>query len=143
MNPGFVTASSSRAAHETIAFLSAPLRALPVRPCGLEGTATLGSPAVGWIVISSVMVFSPFLPCFLRGTYAQGAWAPAAAFAGEPKKSRLFRLIFSGGDRNPEGRRSRKPSLRPQGAQVFARLPCPREEGASEKGSDRRNQARQ
>src|ERR1035441_458768 len=50
---------------------------------------------------------------------------------------------FFGGDRNPEGRRSRKPSLRPQGAQVFARLPCPREEGASEKGSDRRNQARQ
>jgi hypothetical protein len=60
----------------------------------MEGVVTACSPAVGWFVISSVMFFSPFLPCFLRGTYAQGAWAPAAAFAGEPEKSRLFRLIF-------------------------------------------------
>jgi len=76
------------------------------------------------------MVFSPFLPCFSRGTYAQGAWAPAAALAGEPKEIAFVLADFFGGDRNPEGRRSRKPSLRPQGAQVFARLPCPREEGA-------------
>jgi len=86
-------------------------------------------------------VFSFSVP-FLAGRYGQGAWAPAAAFAGEPKEIAVGLADFFGGDRNPEGRRSRKLSLRPQGAQVFARLPCPGEEGASEKGSDRRNQAR-
>jgi hypothetical protein len=45
-------------------------------------------------LISSVTVFSPFLPRFSRGTQGQGARAPAVAFAGEPKKSRLLRLIF-------------------------------------------------
>jgi hypothetical protein len=54
-------------------------------------------------LISSVVLnivkdlFSPFLSCFLRGTQGQGAGAPAVAFAEEPKKSRLLRLIFMGG----------------------------------------------
>ena len=66
------------------------------------------------------------------------------AFAGEPKKSRLIRLIFLEGPQ-PEGTLSSwgKPSLRPQGARVFARLPCPREEGALEKESDRGRNRRQ
>jgi hypothetical protein len=43
------------------------------------------------------MVLSPFLPCFSRGTYTQGAWAPAAAFAGEPKEIAGVLADFFGG----------------------------------------------
>lgn len=66
----------------------------------------------------------------------------AAAFAGEPKKSRLFRLIFSagpqpGGTAKPEAElaSARRTGIRPPAV--------PAREGASEKGSERRNQARQ
>jgi hypothetical protein len=41
--------------------------------------------------------YSDFLPCFLRGTYAQGAWVPAAAFAGEPKEIAFVLADFFGG----------------------------------------------
>src|SRR5437867_12162143 len=95
--------------------LSAPWRAQPVGPCG---------PALPFSVcpiwISSVIEFFSFSALLLAGHLRAGAhvllWRP---LRGSRNKSRLFRLIFSG-DRNPEGRRSRKPSLRPQGARVFA-----------------------
>jgi hypothetical protein len=70
MKPGFFTASSKRTAHEAIAFLSVPpLRdALPVSARWPDSAALVPSSAVCLVLISSVTVFSPFLPRFSRGT---------------------------------------------------------------------------
>src|SRR5579885_3702038 len=96
MKPGFETASSSNAAHETmgfLAFLSAPPRALTVCPCG---------PALSFsvcrILVCSVMVLSPFLPCFSRGNRGQVArLLPSAALTGEPKEISSVSVDFFGG----------------------------------------------
>jgi hypothetical protein len=87
--------------------------------------------------------YSDSAPLLAGHPRAGGVVLLSAVFAGGAEKISLVSADLFGGDRNPEGRRSRKPSLRPQGAQAFARLPCPREEGASEKGGDRRNQVRE
>jgi hypothetical protein len=70
MKPGWFTASSSKAAHETFAFLSVPpLRDAPaVSARWPDSTALFVSSAACLVLISSVTVFSPFLPRFSRGT---------------------------------------------------------------------------
>src|SRR5713226_3404547 len=98
MKPGFFTASSSKAAHETSAFFSVPpLRdAPPVSARWHDSTALPVSSAVCRLVISSVTVFSPFLPRFSRGTpEASGACSPGQGLLfWRGRKISLARLIF-------------------------------------------------
>ena len=120
--PGLETASSSRAAHQTVAFLSflsAPLSALPVCPCGVEETATLGYPVVGCVLISSFAGCSPFLPCFSRGTPRAGGACSCDGFCGRTEKISQPEAELAS---------ARRTGIRP---------PCPREEVASEKEPER------
>ena len=106
MKPGFSKASFSRAAHETIGFLSVRrlTDALPVSAWWPDSTAFVVSSAVCLVLISSVTVFSPFLPLFSRGTKSEwGLLArPRAVFCGGAKKRRSI-VLFLGGTANPEG----------------------------------------
>ena len=62
MKPGFFTASSSNAPHETIAFLLAPFRARTVVDRWPDSAALVVSSAVYLILTSSVKFFLFFRP---------------------------------------------------------------------------------
>ena len=86
----------------------------PVSARWPDSTALVVSSAVCLVLISSVTVFSPFLPLFSRGTKRRvgpARQAKGCLFAGEPRN---FALRFvSWGDRKPGGcRRSDKAEAR-------------------------------
>jgi hypothetical protein len=85
-------------------------------------------------------MFSPFLPCFSRGT--QGEWGvlarPRGAFCGGAKKVR-FTVLFLGGTANPEGPVAGKqnPDV-PPARRRLSHLAVPARKGAIGKESDER-----
>src|SRR5579875_2912524 len=138
MKPGFETASSSKAAHEimglllVLSSLSAPKRAPTVWTCG---SALWLSVCRIWFC--SVIFLSPFPPCFSRGiTRGRECLFAPLSWRGSRKKSRLFRLIFSGG-LSPGRRHSPGQSLRRKGAGVVTHLPCAREQARKGDATDR------
>src|SRR5579875_1897894 len=129
MKPGVETASPSTAHHEIMGLLlvlssrSAPERASTVWPCGPALPFS-----VGRIWFCSVILSFSFSSLLLAGQKeAESASSRRCPDGVSRKKSRVFRLIFSGGP-SPGGRQSRGQSLRRQGGGAFTRLPCPREQ---------------
>src|SRR5579883_3031173 len=132
MKPGFETASSSKAAHEimglllVLSSLSAPLRAPPVWTCG---SALWFSVCRIW-VCSVILCFS-FSALLLAGQKEAGSASSRRCPDGvSRKKSRLFRLIFSGGP-EPGGWRSRGRAC--VGRAEGHSLACPARENRREK----------
>jgi hypothetical protein len=102
------SASSNKAAHEMRGFwsflssLSAPQRAPPVCPCG---PALWLSVCRFWFWLGHGF-YLLFCPASRGAKKGRECLLPPLACRGSRKKSRLFRLIFSGGP-SPGGRRSR------------------------------------